>query len=205
MIALFFEVSPSPGNEDKYLAIAGSLRSELDASGGVLFLDRYRSLTRPATMLSHQLWLDEASLARWRANGHHYAAQTCGRQGVFEDYRLRVGAVVAEMVLGRDIAQHEPGITYKSASEGAAAYVAVVRSMGQPMTLENGEVWRSVYDDTSYAWVGELPSKQAGVTLLGHTATLACVSAAQLCLVSRDYGMFDRSQAPQYFPPITPT
>jgi hypothetical protein len=40
MIALFFEVTPKPGQEDRYLDIAGSLRSELDSSGGVLFLDR---------------------------------------------------------------------------------------------------------------------------------------------------------------------
>ena len=80
MLALFFEVTPKPGENSRYLEIAASLKPELEASGGVEFLDRFRSLTRPRVMLSHQLWQDEASLARWRANGRHHGAQTFGSQ-----------------------------------------------------------------------------------------------------------------------------
>ena len=112
MIALFFEVTPKPGQDDRYLEIAAGLKPELERSGGVDFLDRFRSLTRPRTLLSHQLWRDEASLAHWRANGRHYGAQTAGRTAVFEDYRLRVGAVVAAKGAGASIAEFAPGIAY---------------------------------------------------------------------------------------------
>ncbi len=199
MIALFFEVTPKPGQESKYLEIAAALRPDLEASGGVVFLDRFRSLSRPGTMLSHQIWRDEASLARWRAHGRHHGAQTAGRDAVFEDYRLRVGPVVAHIDQGR-IIETVPGITYNDPEHQAERWVVVVRSSGEVFPSDEGEGWQSVYADTRFAWVASVPESKDGLAVLSLAAKEPCVSAAQLCLVSRDYGMFDRREAPQYFP-----
>ena len=205
MIALFFEVTPRPGHDDRYLEIAASLKPELEKNGGVDFLDRFRSLTRPRVLLSHQIWRDEASLARWRANGRHYGAQTAGRTAVFEDYRLRIGVVVAERVEHGEINETAPGIAYNAPSRAKPdRYMVVVRSAGTPFAGNGGESWRSVYHDTSFAWVAAMPDRAAGLELVRRAGADACVSAAQLCLVSRDYGMFDRSEAPQYFPEAGP-
>jgi heme-degrading monooxygenase HmoA len=201
MIALFFEVTPSTGNEGRYLDIAAALRPELEASGGVAFLDRYRSLARPQTMLSHQLWHDEASLARWRANARHHGAQTAGRGSVFEDYRLRVAAVIAARGEDGALSAREPGIAYNSPELKAERLMAVLRSEGEAVAPAAGETWQSVYAATRFAWVGEVESRDAGMALLAALRGEGCVSAAQLCLVSRDYGKFDRREAPQYFPP----
>ena len=46
MLLLLFEVTPREGHVDEYLAIAAKLRPELDAMGGCLFIDRYRSRAR---------------------------------------------------------------------------------------------------------------------------------------------------------------
>ena len=59
MLALFFEVRPrEDGGWERYLAIAAGLRPVLAKQEGLLFIDRYRSLTRPGTILSHSLWRD---------------------------------------------------------------------------------------------------------------------------------------------------
>ncbi len=205
MIALFFEVTPKPGQDDRYLEIAAGLKPELERSGGVDFLDRFRSLTRPRTLLSHQLWRDEASLAHWRANGRHYGAQTAGRTAVFEDYRLRIGAVVAAKAEGTSVAEYAAGIAYNDSAAKPERYMVVVRSTNTPFAppeelAADGETWRSVYTETSFASVAAVTDRLAGLALVQRAAADPCVSAAHLCLVSRDYGMFDRSEAPQYFP-----
>ncbi len=172
----------------------------LDKCGGCLFIDRYRSLTRPRTLLSHQIWLDEGSLARWRAHGKHYGAQRAGREDVFEDYRLRVGPVVG---LGRPahaLESFEPGIAYNDRSRVRERYVVVVRSREQPFSGD-GEAFRSVYNPHEFAFVGVARDRQDGIALVTKAAADERVHVAQLCLVSRDYGMLDRSEAPQYFPP----
>ena len=199
MIALFFEVTPWPGQDDRYLEIATSLRPELERSGGCNFLDRFRSLARPRTMLSHQLWVDEASLARWRANQRHNGAQVAGRSAVFEDYRLRVGAVVAEAAPGKAVAEHAPGIAYNDPALRRERWMLVVRSREAPFVGE-GEAWRSVYRDTDFAFVGVVADREAGLVLLRRAAADGRVDAAQLVLVSRDYGMHERGEAPQFFP-----
>ena len=205
MIALFFEVLPHPGQDGRYLEIAASLKPALDQSGGIVYLDRFRSLSRPRVLLSHQLWVDEACLARWRANSRHSGAQTAGRNAVFEDYRLRIGAVVAHVADGA-VAETAPGIAYNDPARQPERFMLVVRSAGQPFggvfqAGVDGEAFRSVTRDTGHAAVAAVPDRAAGLALLRRAASDPCVSAAQLCLVSRDYGMFDRSEAPQYFPP----
>lgn len=202
MIALFFEVTPKPGEETRYLDIAAGLKPELEASGGVIFLDRYKSLARPRTLLSHQIWADEASLTRWRANGPHYKAQTAGRSAVFEDYRLRVGPVIAEGGEGGGVMPQMEGIAYNDPLLRPERFVMVVRSYGRAVAAaEGGETFESVYRPQEFAWVGEVPDRPEGYEALRVVASEDGVSAAQLCLVSRDYSLTDRREAPQYFPP----
>ncbi len=201
MIALFFEVTPKPGQQDRYLEIAASLRPDLETSGGVVFLDRFRSLSRPATLLSHQIWADDASLTRWRANGCHYRAQVAGRQLVFQDYRLRVAAVTTFRDADARVTDVDIGRPYNDPARQPERWMLVVRSSGAPFAaLAGAEIWQSVYDTASFAAVADAPSRAAGRDALAAAAEDSCVSAAHLVLVSRDYGMFDRREAPQYFP-----
>ncbi len=96
MIGLFFEVQTRPGHRDQYLDLAASLKPELEAMGGCLFIDRFRSLTRENLLLSYQIWRDEGALTAWRAHAYHHEVQTIGREKVFSDYRIRVAQVIHE-------------------------------------------------------------------------------------------------------------
>lgn len=96
MIAVIFEVMPANGRKDDYLAIAASLRSELERIDGFISVERFQSLTDPNKLLSLSFWRDEEAVARWRKHAKHRAGQTQGRAGVFADYRLRVADVMRD-------------------------------------------------------------------------------------------------------------
>jgi len=96
MIAVIFEVWPASGRKDDYLAIAASLRAELEAIDGFISVERFQSITDPGKLLSLSFWRDEDAVKRWRNQDHHRASQAKGRSGVFADYRLRVAPVVRD-------------------------------------------------------------------------------------------------------------
>ena len=100
MIAVIFEATPGAGERDEYLAIAASLRPLLDAIEGFISIERFESLAEPGKLLSLSFWRDEDAVARWRAIEQHRAAQAKGRARIFNDYRLRIAAVIRDY--GRD-------------------------------------------------------------------------------------------------------
>ncbi len=198
MIALFFEVTPRPGAQDEYLEIAARLRPALDAVGGCLFIDRFRSLRRPGTLLSFQVWRDEASLVRWRVHAEHHRAQTLGRTRIFADYRLRIAQVIREESAEGALWQPQRLGCYNDPATRAPRYVAIVES--RSAGLSHGaatESFASIYRPGEFAHVFDLMSPD--------DATLAALGQAQrlrVCEIERDYGMFDRGEAPQFYPPL---
>ena len=96
MIAVIFEVTPADGRKDDYLAIAAAIRPELDAIDGFISVERFQSLTDPKKILSLSFFRDEAAVKGWRNLDAHRAAQSKGRSGVFDDYRLRIAAVLRD-------------------------------------------------------------------------------------------------------------
>ncbi|SDJ11937.1 antibiotic biosynthesis monooxygenase family protein [Billgrantia gudaonensis] len=101
MIAVIFEVIPQSGRREQYLDIAASLRPLLDEIDGFISIERFESLTQPGKILSLSFWRDEQAIAQWRQLERHRTAQAQGRNVVFDDYRLRVAAVM------RDYGMHE--------------------------------------------------------------------------------------------------
>ena len=99
MIAVIFEVEPAEGQMDAYLDHAAALRPVLEQMPGFLSVERFRSLTNPARLLSLSFWADEAAVANWRNQEKHRAAQSAGRHGVFAGYRLRVASVLRDYTL----------------------------------------------------------------------------------------------------------
>jgi heme-degrading monooxygenase HmoA len=99
MIAVIFEVEPAEGRFDDYLAHAARLRTELEKVPGFISVERFRSLTNPAKLLSLSFWEDEAAVACWRTDGTHRASQKAGRDGIFAGYRLRVAAVLRDYAM----------------------------------------------------------------------------------------------------------
>lgn len=96
MIAVIFEVWPSPDHREAYLSTAASLRPLFEKIDGFISVERFQSLTDPGKLLSLSVWRDEAAVAEWRAVEAHRLAQARGRSELFLDYRLRVAAVIRD-------------------------------------------------------------------------------------------------------------
>jgi heme-degrading monooxygenase HmoA len=96
MIAVIFEVWPAEGRRQHYLDLAATMREELAKMDGFISVERFESLTTPGKLLSLSFWRDEAAVQAWRNLAKHRAMQAKGRGGVFQDYRLRVAAVLRD-------------------------------------------------------------------------------------------------------------
>lgn len=96
MMAVIFEVTPAPGQQDAYLGAAAALRPVLEQVDGFISIERFESLSAPGKLLSLSFWRDEEAVARWRQQEAHRSTQAAGRDHVFADYRLRVAAVVRD-------------------------------------------------------------------------------------------------------------
>ena len=96
MIAVIFELEPSQDGHAKYLEHAARLRPILERIDGFISVERFQSLSNPRKLVSLSFWRDEASVRAWREHSEHRATQAEGRAGVFDDYRLRVAAVVRD-------------------------------------------------------------------------------------------------------------
>lgn len=223
MIALFFEVLPRPDHEGTYFEMAAKLKPALDASGGLQFLDRSRSTRRPGWFLSHQIWRDEAAMTRWRVNAAHHRTQACGRTDILADYRLRVGSIIAEVGPGNGLSDYscDPLLAYNHpADQPERTLVSIITKAVPTTALPPAELYDSVYDRGLNVIVAPVRDRSEGMATLarldsslieahgsdfdagGGTANTHHYMA-RLCLISRDYGMFDRREAPQYFEPVT--
>nr|WP_319390913.1 antibiotic biosynthesis monooxygenase [uncultured Cohaesibacter sp.] len=101
MIAVIFEVEPADGHKEDYLDIAVELRPMLDEVQGFISVERFQSLTDPRKILSLSFFENEDAIAHWRNLNAHRGAQRKGRNGVFDDYRLRIAHVI------RDYGMHD--------------------------------------------------------------------------------------------------
>jgi heme-degrading monooxygenase HmoA len=175
MIGLFFEVIPREGHAARYFELAAGLKPELERSGGVLFVDRYTSTSRPGVILSHQWWADEESLIRWRQNTQHRAIQRAGREQHFSDYRLRIGPAVDPL---------------RAVSAARTLWVSYLDA--EPATPAAGEIFKSVYREGKFLVISE------------HAQHAQEASAdTRVFEITRDYTMYDRDEAPQSYPPVT--
>lgn len=96
MIAVIFEVEPADGRKSEYLDIAAEMRPMLDQIEGFISVERFQSLTDPRKILSLSFFEDEAAIARWRNLTAHRGAQDKGRNGIFDDYRLRIASFIRD-------------------------------------------------------------------------------------------------------------
>jgi heme-degrading monooxygenase HmoA len=99
MVTVIFEVTPKPGQAERYFEIAAALADELRRIDGFVSVERFESLSRPGTYLSLSTWRDEEAVRAWRNQGAHRAGQREGREAVFANYRIRVAQVLRDYSL----------------------------------------------------------------------------------------------------------
>ncbi len=222
MFAVIFEVHPRAGALDAYLALAKELRPHLDDIPGFLSIERFASVERPGWVLSTSFWCDEAALVRWRTFERHHQVQKEGRAGIFADYRIRVSQVIEDVEHGK-VARPERRTAYNDVAAHPATFVGMLEV--EP-TAQSAEILRLAEAD-SVAEAGGSTERFASIYTPGKTVVLSSwrderAATAwreqfmerlhgvqqgyrwRLTEVERDYGMFAREEAPQYYPPVAP-
>jgi len=218
MFAVIFEVKPRKERKDDYLALAKTLKPELEKIDGFIDNERFGSKRTEGLVLSLSTWRDEKAVIRWRTLGMHHDIQGKGRAEIFEDYHLRVGEITADTHIPegeRLQEQHfdetgtgpakaatisELAAENKNAASSNFAADLNLPANGVPGVLDQ-EVFESITNPgkllllTSWkdaaaasAWHPTIPA--------GHELRHRQVR------VIRDYGMFDRREAPQFYPPV---
>ena len=214
MFVVIFEVQPKPEAWDAYLAHAGALKPELERIEGFLDNERFASRGRPGWLVSLSTWRDEKALVRWRTQGHHHAVQADGRARVFRDYRLRVGEVVADShpPAGLPVDGRRRDVT--AAGEAKAALL-VEGPHGAFDAAQNASPAADGAAAAPIAWdrFDSIPTAGKGLRLsfwpdpaaaLAHAPGTPEGCRSRVVRIVRDYGMFERAEAPQYHPPISP-
>ncbi|GKQ49211.1 antibiotic biosynthesis monooxygenase [Bradyrhizobium sp. Ce-3] len=205
MISQFFEVQIKDGHVNRYMDLAASLKPALNAMGGCLFIDRFESLTRKNLLLSYQIWQDEGAMTAWRVDAGHHAVQKIGREDVFSDYRIRIAQVIHEARPDRPIWQPERRTPYNDPARRAPTYVIASESTNAELPVETQwrhDSFRSMYRDGQFAHLVDLPDYQSGLEFGARLFTDPTTEYFRIFEVMRDYGMYDRGEAPQYYPPV---
>jgi heme-degrading monooxygenase HmoA len=212
MYHVIFQVQPSTSGYQAYLDTAAKLRPQLDTINGFMSIERFRSLDRGRWLLSLSKWADEASLVKWRTSADHHDAQKIGRGGVFDDYRLRVAQVAMRAQSYQPEWAPERRTPYRVA-QGPARFVSVLEIAGVDRAA-----FKPVGDASDSEWYESLVNPQKRAWVIGwndepaarnwHSKTRAMLdfeeAAFELSLVEleRDYGLFAREEAPQFYPPV---
>lgn len=194
MFAVIFEVNPRPEAWDEYLGHAATLRPELVAIDGFIANERYSSLTRPGWLVSLSIWRDEKALIRWRTHALHHEIQGKGRSSVFADYHLRVGEIVSDT----GVTEVLPQVRFDATEVSAAKAVTLTERAVDPGPVAASPD-RDAFDSITRPGNGlylrswpDLAAAEAGIS--------GAPGRHRVVRVIRDYGMFARAEAPQYFP-----
>lgn len=220
MFAVLFEVHPKPDRWDAYLGYARMLRPGLEQIDGFVDNIRYRSLTREGWLLSLSGWRDEKSVVRWRTRKRHHLAQEEGRREIFSDYHLRVGELTQDTRLPEGYTLLEQRLDETEVGEATTVTVIDASRPVEWVKETRPEVvakWLGLAPDAPglVGWdVFDAVLTPGDITLLlswrDQAAALAFEGAVSLqdgarlrrVRVVRDYGMFDRREAPQYYPDV---
>jgi heme-degrading monooxygenase HmoA len=215
MFMVIFEVCPKDGQWDAYLNLAKGLKPELEQIDGFVDNIRYASLTRKGWLLSLSGWRDEKALVRWRTRPKHHAVQAKSRERIFADYHLRIGEITR--------ATGAPALTEQRLDETQVGDGTAVTLIDAPRPKEWQET-KSADDCAAFlglnrntpglvAWdvfeavltPGDLILLQSWKTAADarnfeNSTKLPAGARLRRVRVVRDYGMFDRREAPQCFP-----
>jgi heme-degrading monooxygenase HmoA len=219
MFSVIFEVHPKSDQWDAYLGYTKLLRPELERVEGFVDNFRYRSLTREEWLVSLSGWRDEKALVRWRTKAGHHDVQEKGRAQILQDYHLRVGQLTRDTRLPDGLALHEQRLDETETGTPAVTLIDAKRPADWVATSSPEEVakWLGLAPEAPglAGWdVFDAVLTPGDIILLmswrdqdaaeAFEAGAALPEGARLRRVRivRDYGLFDRREAPQYYPEV---
>ena len=204
MFCVIFEVRPKPAQWEAYLGHAGLLRPELIRMDGFIDNVRYASKRRPGVLLSVSVWRDEKALIRWRTHALHHGIQEKGRMEVFSDYHLRVGEIAADGGHRADMTETGTKLVtlvearLPAGLDAAAPPEALAAAFGirdLPCAPADWDVFEAILTP------GDMLLLLSWRDFTDAEAAISAPGLRQVRIV-RDYGMADRHEAPQYYPPV---
>ena len=223
MFAALFEVRPKTTQWDAYLGTAKMLRPDLERIDGFVDNIRYRSLTRDGWILSLSSWRDEKAVVRWRTKMRHHQVQEKGRAEILADYHLRVGQVTrdthvpsGQVIQEQRLDETEVGEATtailldgkppsnwvrQSAAHDVAEWLGVD---GNGDGLVSWDVFDAVLTPGDVIAMMAWRTNRAAEAFERHLVLKDGVRLRRVRVV-RDYGMFDRREATQYYPDIPRT
>jgi heme-degrading monooxygenase HmoA len=218
MFAVLFEVHPKPDQWDAYLGLGKMLKPELEKIDGFIDNIRYRSLRCEGWLLSLSIWRDEKALVRWRTQARHHVVQEKGRSEIFLDYHLRIGQLTRDT---RPPEGHALSAQRLDETEtGDATTITLIDARRPPEWVEQSSpedvakrLGFAPEAEGLIAWdVFDAVLTPGDIILLiswrdqtdaeAFEAAVSLQDGARLrrVRVVRDYGMFDRREAPQFYP-----
>jgi heme-degrading monooxygenase HmoA len=219
MFSVIFEVHPRTEQWDAYLANAKMLRPELEKVPGFVDNIRYKSLTREGWILSLSGWRDEKSVVRWRTKMQHDEVQVKGRNEILSDYHLRVGQITYDTRVPDGYQILEQRLEETEVGEGTAITLIDAKQPPEWVNTHNPQEIALYlgFDLNSYgdciSWdvfdavltPGDLMllvswKDQASAMEFAQSAMVPDDGRVRAVRVVRDYAMFDRREAPQYYP-----
>lgn len=220
MFSVIFEVHPKPDQWDTYLGNAKMLRPELERVEGFIDNIRYKSLTREGWILSLSGWRDEKSVVRWRTKMRHHMVQEKGRSEILLDYHLRVGQITEDTRIPQGHVLAEQRLDETEVGEGTTVTLIDAKRPAQWMETSNpadcseylglnpyaaGMVGWDVFDAVLIP--GDLIlvlswRTREDAEAFEDTVSVPDGGRLRRVRVVRDYGMFDRREAPQYYPEV---
>lgn len=217
MFSVIFEVKPHKERFDEYLGLGKRLKPILEQVDGFIDNERFESRRHPGLLLSHSTWRDEKSVVRWRTTGEHHLVQEQGRDKILQDYHLRVGEVMADDPPSGARLQEQRFDETETGTAKCVTLTEIVPRDGDEFAsidrlsaalglevprggLVDHDLFASIYNpgklallvswqdaETAQRWT---PVKPDEIDTLRH----------RRIRIVRDYGMFDRREAPQFYP-----
>lgn len=220
MFALIFEIQPKQEKFDEYLKLAKYLRPKLEEIVGFIDIDRFASQRTKGRLLSLSTWRDEKAVVRWRTQPDHHAVQERGRFDVFADYRLRVGEITADTAPPKGFAVQEQ--RFDATETGEAKVVTITEMVPQAENalgakvdpfadlglrassdgLVDQQAFESIYHPGKFLLLAAWRDADAAKSWSPTWPDAAISIRHRQVRIIRDYGMFDRREAPQFFPEV---
>jgi len=216
MFVVLFEVQPKGERWDEYLEFAKFLRPKLETIDGFVDNERFASKRTEGRLLSLSTWRDEKALVRWRTQGEHHAVQEKGRFEIFADYHLRVGEIVADTAPpdGTGLAQQRLDETETGAAK-AVTITEITPNQGAPAIAQEAfgldpragdlvdhEVFESITAPGKLLLLASWRDAASASDWRPQAPASGDAMRHRRVRVVRDYGLRDRREAPQFYPPV---
>src|SRR5262245_25088652 len=218
MFVVIFEVQPRQERWDDYLALDKQLKPKLEAIDGFIDNERFKSKRDEGRLLSLSTWRDEKAVIRWRTHGEHHGVQEKGRSEVFADYHLRVGEITADTAPPKGLTVVEERLDATGVSEAKAVTITEVSPAANGSLppdrlpallgfdvgssgLVGHDIFESIYNPGKLVLLASWRDTKAAQAWSPGTSGQATLRHRHVRII-RDYGMFERHEAPQYFPEV---